>query len=415
MEALVNLTRSMGWSSFHECEPGTMCKRDVLNQTILDYRQSLYDLVLSLKDTFFSPVLATLPQDLNVLDFVADHGTRYSEYQRSIKDVDWLKENGTCMDNLRVGLSTIPQAGRGAFAHRKIAKGAVVAPIPLIHADRNLFNMYNPVEESRPGMTEHQTDHEHPVHQQLLLNYCFGHRDTQLLLCPYGVNTALINHSKERANAKIVWSEKSTRRPEWLLMHPTEWIHEMTAGLAFDLVATRDIERGEEVLISYGEEWESAWNEHVTHWQAPPHSDSYIPAYQLDRIKKLRTTAEGSYSSENKDIFCRDEYRIFAGFKKADYHLHSCRIADRYWDQKSGEYRYTAEIVERLEYVDAVGYPDLCFEYLREVLFDVPRDCFFIEDSFYSRDHAQPWSFRHDIRIPDELIPDAWIDYPAWE
>ena len=63
----------------------------------------------------------------------------------------------------------------------------------------------------------------------------------QLLLCPYGVGTALINHSKEKANAKVVWSEKAIRRPEWLHQHPTEWIHTMSAGLAFDVVATRDI------------------------------------------------------------------------------------------------------------------------------------------------------------------------------
>ena len=165
------------------------------------------------------------------------------------------------------------------------------------------------------------------------------------------------------------------------------------------------------MLIDYGDEWQEAWDEHVREWQPPPNADSYIEAYKLDSFMRLKTTEEGSYSSETKDIFCRDEYRIFAGLRKADYNLHSCRIADRYPHGNSGDYRYTAEIVERVEYVQAAGEPEECREILREVLFDVPRDCFFIEDSYYSRDHAQRWSFRHDIRIPDNIMLDAWIDY----
>jgi len=273
------------------------------------------------------------------------------------------------------------------------------------------MGMYNAVEDSHQELSEHPPDHEQqPMHQQLLLNYCFGHRKTQLLLCPYGVSTSLINHSKENANARIKWSDRSTRRPEWLMQHPSEWIHEMTAGLAFDLVATRDIRRGEEVLIDYGDEWEQAWRAHVEQWERPMNAEKYMPAYMLERFQKLRTTGEGSYSSETKDIFCRDEYRIFAGLEKAEYHLHSCRIAERFRDPKTGEYRYVAEIMERIEYMNVAGKHDSCQEEFREVLFDVPRDCFFIEDAFYSRDHAQPWSFRHDMRLPDSLFPDAWID-----
>lgn len=168
MHSLYNFTKRMGWVSEEN------------DEKTLGYRNSLYDLVLSLKETYFSPVLATLPSDANVMEFVADHGTRYSEYQRSIRTPEWLEKHGTCMDNLRAGSSSIPQAGRGAFAHRPIQKGQVVAPMPLIHADRNLFHMYEAPEESHPDMPDYQADHNRPVHQQLLLNYCFGHRDSQV-------------------------------------------------------------------------------------------------------------------------------------------------------------------------------------------------------------------------------------------
>lgn len=412
MAAFYNLTENVGWATHdatcdHDSEQA--CKSPVLDATAATHRKELYELILSLKDTFFSPVLATLPQDVGVVEYVAHHGVRFGEYLRSIQTIEWLEEHGTCMDNLREGKSSIPQAGRGAFAHRPIASGQVVAPLPLIHVDRNVLAMYGSVEEVHPDSPHHQADAERPLHQQLLLNYCFGHRDTQLLLCPYGVTTALINHSQQKANAKIVWSEKTMRQPEWLLQHPTEWIHELTAGLAFDLVATRDIQQGEEVLIDYGDEFEEAWNRHVQNWRPPSDAEAYVPAYKLDELEKIKTVAEGSYSSESKDIFCRDEFRIFAGFEKAEFHLHSCRATDR-WQNADGDYRYNVELFERVEYFEADGYPDICFEILREVLFDVPRDCIFIEDAFYTRDHAQPWSFRHDMRIPDEIFPAAWID-----
>jgi hypothetical protein len=54
-----------------------------------------------------------------------------------------LEENGQCMDNIKDGVSTIPDAGRGAFANRFIPKGGLVAPAPLIHIpDRSIFTMY---------------------------------------------------------------------------------------------------------------------------------------------------------------------------------------------------------------------------------------------------------------------------------
>ncbi len=45
---------------------------------------------------------------------------------------------------------------------------------------------------------------------------------------------------------------------------------------------------------------------------------------------------------------------------------------------------------------------------VKYVLFDVPRDTFYFHDNYYHRDHHQEWSFRHDMRIPDDILPDAW-------
>ena len=53
--------------------------------------------------------------------------------KQSIRTIDWLNEKGWCQDHIRPFISTIPQAGRGAFATRRLPKGTVVGYSPLIH------------------------------------------------------------------------------------------------------------------------------------------------------------------------------------------------------------------------------------------------------------------------------------------
>jgi hypothetical protein len=83
-----------------------------------------------------------------------------------------------------------------------------------------------------------------------------------------------------------------------------------------------------------------------------------------------------------------------------------CRIVDRF--QVKGETFYTAEMYEEVD--DWRSGMGMTFNKLEEVLFMVPRDAFCFEDNYYSRDHAQIWSLRHDMRIPDERMPSAWMN-----
>lgn len=99
----------------------------------------------------------------------------------------FLREHGMCLDNILPGPSTIPGAGQGAFAARPLSKGERVVPVPLLHMpDRSVF-----VRDSADGgggtiRTE-----------ELLINYCFGHSESTLLLCPV-TNSLLINHCSPR-------------------------------------------------------------------------------------------------------------------------------------------------------------------------------------------------------------------------
>ena len=62
--------------------------------------------------------------------------------------------------------------------------------------------------------------------------------------------------------------------------------------MAMKIVATRDINVGEEVLIDYGKEWETAWERHVSIWY--PRDGNYVSAYQLNKDidKNLRSEVE---------------------------------------------------------------------------------------------------------------------------
>eukprot|EP00957_Ditylum_brightwellii_P009679 729363-Ditylum_brightwellii.AAC.1 len=113
-----------------------------------------------------------------------DYGTAMHSVPNVIRSKEWLEENGQCLDNIRPGSSTIKQAGRGAFATRTLKQGAVISPAPLLHIHRdNAIFSYS-----------QDSDDDDDERVQLFLNYCFGHRDSSLLLYPYAPAVNFINH-----------------------------------------------------------------------------------------------------------------------------------------------------------------------------------------------------------------------------
>lgn len=169
-------------------------------------------------------------------------GSAESRLPYSIRTKDWLKEHGRCMDNIRPGNSTIKQAGRGAFASRFIPEGGLVAPGPLLHiANRTALNVYAEGEDFQRDTSQH-------VSMQLILNYCFGHKDSTVILCPYTSPSAYINHSSKSPNAKVVWAKDDTpnHNPGWLEDSVKYLKKQEQIGLSIDFIAIRDIQPGEE-------------------------------------------------------------------------------------------------------------------------------------------------------------------------
>ena len=169
---------------------------------------------------------------------------KYMETNR--RSIDWIHEHGVCVENMIPGPSHIRQAGQGAFAQWSLRKGEIIVPVPLLHIlDRDVLSIDN--------------DKGKLAKEQLLLNYCFGHPESSLLLCP-DTNVILINHCSSRRpnnendecnrpNAKLQWASDWDLgiNKKWLEMSLDEIARQPGRGLALEVVATRDITPGEEV------------------------------------------------------------------------------------------------------------------------------------------------------------------------
>ena len=107
-----------------------------------DFTQDLWDVVKTTSgyDTRNRNALPLSFEDMQSAQAI---GSAESRLPYSVRTLEWLNENGRCMDNIWPGNSTIRQAGRGAFASRQIPKGGLVAPGPLLHiANRTTLNLY---------------------------------------------------------------------------------------------------------------------------------------------------------------------------------------------------------------------------------------------------------------------------------
>ena len=256
--------------------------------------------------------LAGLPHTSYGADQVKEVGLKGYELEESTRSVEWLRGNGKCLDKIKPGKSTLAQAGRGAFATRFIPKGELVAPAPLIHIPhRENLLMYG----STSNNTRNASD---IIGKQLLLNYCYGHKQSTLLLCPYSNGVNLINHDYNSPNARIVWPDSAHS-----IIHNSTWLnqtvdyldeHYSNPGLEFDIVAIRDIQSNEEIFISYGKEWEEAWQEHIKDWSPMEHADEYEDASQLNcfddeeclKVPPIRTVDEQEENpyADNFEMYC---------------------------------------------------------------------------------------------------------------
>jgi hypothetical protein len=264
-----------------------------------------------------------------------------------------------------------------------------------------------------------------PIGYQLLLNYCFGHPQSTLLICPYGSGVNYINHNQTMVNVKIQWAPNGhfNHDSEWLKTSPDDMFWEHSTKLAMEFVALRDIKEGEEIFLDYGDEWEAKWQKHIEAWQSAPDRREYISSHQMNLIHvddSIRTKEEQELDPypENVAINCHSalkqsfweelvEEAIEAGTKphddpleyiervgwSRDYKGYPCAILER--DDENNEYSVALQYLENGEWFE-------------ERVQDVPRKAIVFVDMPYTTDMHLLDTFRYPIGIPDGIMPAAW-------
>mmetsp|Transcript_42316 Transcript_42316/g.88877 ORF Transcript_42316/g.88877 Transcript_42316/m.88877 type:complete len:518 (-) Transcript_42316:152-1705(-) len=375
-----------------------------------------------------------LPDTYHGLQEIIDSGgSALFSNPEVVKDLDWLKMNGYCQDNLVAGISAIEHAGRGAFTSRDMKKGEVVAPIPLValNQGRSALSMM----ESEEDAEEHGTEAGARTHQ-LLYNYMLEHPQSSALFLPAGGLTFNINHGgKKKANVKMMWSTKEWSNGEAArefgvndlsLVGPVDMI--------LELVATRPMKKGEEVLLDYGDDWAKAWDEHVSKWDEVTKDATYAKSAmtlnEIHRVQPFPTSDETKDDDEDEEekaalIACQllyDEDKIERrrnqdGTRTKVYpwipHPVAGEVHLKSESAFRGVNRVGCDILERSG-EEKSGYKYVVQPYIKEGLAilvkNVPHDAIRYVDKPYKSAQHELSAFRHTIQFPDDVFPKAWRD-----
>ena len=362
-------------------------------------------------------VFMALPKNLSDVEYVLDYGTALFSARDSIKPIEWLEQNGRCLDNIKPAVSSIPQAGYGAFATRSIKKGNVITTTPLVqlHRDQMAKMESNDVNNPKSEILFNN--------DQLLLNYCFGHDNSDFLLYPYSPVVNYINHDQEKYNAELRWSDLSYHQSDWLERPVHELVDLDHTGLIMEFVATRDIRPGEEILINYGTRWQQAWDKYVETWEPNPYYKRYTPAWEFnDYTLPVRTIEEQKVRPYPDEVFIgcyvsssveQQPGAIVDGklqyqwvYEPSLYHttldMTKCEIVERY-----------KEYVETADSIRPVGelYKVRVWRHhqMTWTVVDVPRRAIeFFDHKYFSDLHLRD-AFRHEMDLPDHMFPEMWM------
>lgn len=362
-----------------------------------------------------SRTLNALPDDYQDAKWATDNAKGdISELHQAAatRDIAWLRENGKCMDHIRNGPSSIASAGHGAFSKRDMPAGTVISASPLHHVQRSFANLYN--------FTYHKPTKQwirikdQIVGKQLMLNYCFAHPESILLLCPYGAGINYINHGSD-PNVKIRWAENfEIGHNASLLEGPLSalWKTEKPV-LAIDYVAIKDIKAGDELFMDYGKDWVAAWEAHVKNYK--PHGtnpEKYASARWMNEHygdTLIRTEKEQKVDPypDNLVLRCHKGLVNSHGLTKFKFGIGDtgvpCKILRR--DLVDGKFVYTVELEFRGAYYEEEEEEEHVTLIKRA---NVERSSIaFIDKPFTTNIHL-PNAFRHPIGIPDEMFPEQW-------
>jgi len=286
----------------------------------------------------------------------------------------------------------------------------------MLHiADKEILTMY-PISQSSSSTES--------IGKQLILNYCFGHPESSMLLFPLGSLVTLINHkSGKSSNAYMSWSLRADKLPNQHQYHDytVEQMADVTKiVLTMKVVATKEIASDEEIFLDYGPQWEAAWNEYQARW----HRDK-----------------EGTpHPFKAQDL--RDEYRNkpFAAARRRkppypDGIVTACflnvaevpdgkpmfdeafRVDIVEWTSPTNRQDYKGRNLFIVDILDRTETPDHFFNYTVlakfaedriEEIVNVPHEACTFVDLPYQSDISISKAFRHPLGIIDGRFPQKW-------
>ena len=385
-----------------------------------------------------SRTMNALPGNITDVKRAAESDIASLHQPHAIRSVEYLRENGKCVDSIRPGPSTLEsgQGGRGAFATRSLKEGSIITGSPLNHVpDRNFLAIY----KMEQNQTTHDQDSEETwlrhvdniVGYQMSLNYCYGHNASTMLLCPYGAGVNYINHNQSRANVNIQWARDgmTMQNDTWLhkkRVEDLEW--DYSIGLAFDYVATTDLNEGDELFLDYGDDFEAAITRYLSSWKSSKAKNDHIPAQRYNKqisdspLRTEKEQVEEPYP-EHLELRCHSELVSKHKFD-SEHALYwqsrefgvPCRILERYERATSeqdgppgpgtpSESVYKVELTVPLDEV-GMQYKSDVFTYIQRK--DVARGAIQFFNKPYTSDLFLPNTFRFPIGIPDLMLPEQW-------
>ena len=347
------------------------------------------------------------------------------QYQQLLRrPVSELRSTGLCLDHIRAS-----DDGYGAVAARFLPQGTVVAPVPVVPVTRTAMG----------GLI-----HGNP--QQLMMNYCYGHADSSLLLFPYAPTVNLINHALHHdddddagtsaANVRLQWSSTFNQDAWWhLTVDEVLQAQRHASGLVLELVATRDITPGEDILLDYGAAYQRAWERHVRSWTF---AGVETPSYMLrvedggdardpnvePYIRTLREQLVRPYP-RNVLTMCLYRYHGNEGRTRVPWspedvgprHWRPCHILERQsvshrFSANDNNYYYTVAVENRphMPPEEVIQNQNDQGDDQEHVVTDVPAAAIRLADEPYTTDQHLANAFRHEIHIPDDVFPEAWKD-----
>eukprot|EP00934_Nitzschia_sp_Nitz4_P007695 Nitzschia sp. Nitz4//scaffold67_size101165//64552//66429//NITZ4_004533-RA/size101165-processed-gene-0.44-mRNA-1//1//CDS//3329556486//7685//frame0 len=357
----------------------------------------------------------------------------------TIRSLDWLGANGICMDALERRPSTIPGAGHGSFARHSFETGDVLTISPLIHVlDKNILTLKHMTPDPHDS-TRHVVWNKNGT--QIMINYCFSHNDTSLLLCPYGAGVTSINHaSAHQANVRIEWPHDGvlSHDSSYLQKPINAWDETVYAKkLALQFVATKPIQSGDELFLDYGNAWIQAWEKHKVLWSKPGmHQNAgYLSAAAWNgryHHKDLLYTEEEWKSTWVAKHFPRAPSNLALHCHLDIFFLKHHMYSRLKWDASSmigsisPEYGVPCEVVDRKEVWLTTGNsttsPRLSHRYevvakvpeyfgLDEPVsrrYNVPRTCLRWFDKPHTTDLHLVNAFRYPMQLPDSMVSQEW-------